>query len=85
MEFMECRECNKKPGSPSLCVSCLNNRNVIKKLKEKIENNGKPEKRAWSDFPDHILIRIGGGEYGIDTRIALKLYLDLKEAIKDSL
>ncbi len=28
-QFMECRECAEKPGSPTLCESCLNNRSAI--------------------------------------------------------
>jgi len=34
MEFVECPECAKKPGSPILCPSCLNNRAVIEALKK---------------------------------------------------
>lgn len=29
MEFIECPECAKKPGSPTLCPSCINNQFVI--------------------------------------------------------
>ncbi len=28
-EFMECDTCRAKPGSPTLCRGCLNNRQVI--------------------------------------------------------
>ena len=34
LEFMECSECAKKPGNPTLCPSCLNNRAVIEALKK---------------------------------------------------
>lgn len=33
-DFIECPECAKKPGSPALCPSCLNNRAVIGALKK---------------------------------------------------
>lgn len=32
-EFKECKECAKKPGSPTLCESCLWNRSLVTKLK----------------------------------------------------
>ena len=32
MEFKECAECSAKPGSPTLCDSCLHNRSTINKL-----------------------------------------------------
>lgn len=32
MDFMECDTCKAKPGSPTLCAGCLNNRAVIGKL-----------------------------------------------------
>ena len=31
-EFMECSACAAKPGSPTLCASCLHNRRVICEL-----------------------------------------------------
>lgn len=36
LEFMECDSCRAKPGSPQLCTGCLNNREVIEKLKPEI-------------------------------------------------
>ncbi len=36
MEFKECNICASKLGSPSLCQSCLSNRDAISKLKERI-------------------------------------------------
>jgi hypothetical protein len=33
-EFMECDSCKIKPGSPTLCNGCLNNRMVINNLKK---------------------------------------------------
>lgn len=31
-EFEECATCRAKPGTPSLCLSCLHNRTLIHKL-----------------------------------------------------
>jgi len=36
MDFMECDDCTKKPGSPQLCPACLNNRSVIETLKKQL-------------------------------------------------
>jgi hypothetical protein len=36
-EFQECKSCDKKPGSPTLCESCLNNRSLIHQLAIEIE------------------------------------------------
>jgi len=42
--YRECDTCSKKPGSPTLCSGCLNNRsaieqrdNIIKELMHKME------------------------------------------------
>lgn len=32
-DFVECLSCQKLPGSPTLCSSCLHNRRVILSLK----------------------------------------------------
>lgn len=32
-EFVECDSCRGKPGSPTLCNSCLHNRTLINKLR----------------------------------------------------
>lgn len=32
LTFVECPECEKKPGSPTLCQSCFHNRTVISML-----------------------------------------------------
>ena len=37
LEFMECAVCAAKPGSPTLCASCLHNRTVISALNETID------------------------------------------------
>ena len=37
MEFKECSICAAKPGSPTLCPSCLNNRRIIVELQRKIK------------------------------------------------
>ena len=34
-EFYECEACRAKPGSPTLCESCLHNRAVIGRLQKK--------------------------------------------------
>lgn len=34
LQFKECAECEKKPGSPPLCASCLHNRAIISDLQE---------------------------------------------------
>lgn len=31
LEFIECPQCSAKPGSPTLCPSCLSNRQLIEK------------------------------------------------------
>lgn len=43
------------------------------------------EKRAWSDFKNHIIILIGNKEHGVDTKCALTLLRDLEQAVKDSI
>lgn len=35
--FVECLECQKKPGTPPLCKPCLHNRNVISMLRAIVE------------------------------------------------
>lgn len=35
-DFVECAACRVKPGAPTLCMSCLNNRAAIFNLKAKI-------------------------------------------------
>jgi hypothetical protein len=32
LEFWECSTCNAKPGTPTLCRGCLNNRTAISRL-----------------------------------------------------
>ena len=36
MEFKECDSCSKKSGSPILCKSCINNRDYISHLEDKL-------------------------------------------------
>lgn len=36
-EFVECQQCEAKPGTPMLCPSCLSNRGTIARLNERIE------------------------------------------------
>ena len=40
--FQECPTCAAKTGMPDLCPSCINNRNVILKLREGIEPQAQP-------------------------------------------
>jgi hypothetical protein len=49
LEFIECDSCRVKPGSPLLCESCLNNRNVISELKDQIRNKGEISKGSFLD------------------------------------
>ena len=37
-EFKECASCRAKPGSPTLCESCLHNRTTINVLNDLVEN-----------------------------------------------
>ena len=36
-EFIECSVCAAQPGCPSLCESCLINRQIIEQLKQRIK------------------------------------------------
>lgn len=44
LEFKECDACASKPGSPILCDGCLNNREVISRLRATHKNLKKAEK-----------------------------------------
>lgn len=35
-DFKECPECSQKTGMPTLCESCLHNRDLISKLRDMI-------------------------------------------------
>jgi hypothetical protein len=55
-EFMECKECSKKPGTPILCKSCQHNRVLIEILQEKVNHmsiDNHPNFHA-SNFAVHI-------------------------------
>ena len=48
MKFKECSICPAKPGSPTLCESCLSNRETIRQLEDTIdalEQHGAPIQR----------------------------------------
>lgn len=45
-EFKECSVCAAKAGSPSLCPSCLNNREVIHYYKSITELNAHLKRKA---------------------------------------
>lgn len=49
-EFVECSICASKPGSPTLCESCLKNRNTIEYLNSRIFNLEKD-----LEVSDHLL------------------------------
>lgn len=36
-EFVECKECKSKPGSPELCEGCYQNRRTIANQKRELE------------------------------------------------
>lgn len=38
-DFYECASCRVKPGSPTLCESCLHNREVIQRLRARSQPN----------------------------------------------
>lgn len=40
--------------------------------------------RAWSDFQDHVLVRIGNVEHGMDIMTATRLLRDLKVAVDNA-
>lgn len=42
------------------------------------------ERRAWSDFPGHVVVRVANGEYGFDLSNAEKLARDLRHAIEEA-
>lgn len=39
-EFKECADCSAKPGSPTLCASCLQNRSAVSELTQLLEEVG---------------------------------------------
>lgn len=42
-DFVECKECASKIGSPTLCPSCLMNRETINTLKTRLSKKSEPE------------------------------------------
>jgi len=58
---------------------------VIDNMIDKKAPEQKKDKKAWSDFKDHVLIGVGGTESGMDTKIAKDLYYQLGEAIIKSI
>lgn len=52
-EYRECATCAAKPGSPTLCPTCLHNRNLVMDLNEKLtvaELNLENVSRRWEDL-----------------------------------
>lgn len=41
-------------------------------------------RRAWSDFPGHVVVRVANREYGFDLSNADKLEHDLRHAIDEA-
>ncbi len=37
MDFMECEACSREPGCPMLCKGCINNRQLIYDLQDKVK------------------------------------------------
>lgn len=35
-DFLECKQCKEKPGSPDLCAACVQNRKTINELTSRI-------------------------------------------------
>lgn len=54
MDFMECPTCAAKPGSPTLCDSCLHNRSLIGVLQRKIAR-----KEKWQRLLSSIIEMAG--------------------------
>ncbi len=44
-----------------------------------------PQKRAWSNVKNHIVVKYGKNEYGYDTQGAVNLLRQLEDAIRDSI
>lgn len=42
-------------------------------------------KRAWSDVPDHVIVKMPGTEYGMDLGAAADLHEQLGKAILEAL
>lgn len=40
LKFRECDSCAAKPGTPTLCKGCLQNRDVIYRLKKELKKRG---------------------------------------------
>ncbi len=50
-DFMECKTCKAKPGTPVLCPSCLANRSTIERLRAVVDKLPKCWRLDESDKP----------------------------------
>jgi hypothetical protein len=51
LEFIECPSCAVKPGSPTLCDSCLHNRDAIQFLHARLNRSRPTYNHTRSDSP----------------------------------
>ena len=56
-EFMECSICAAKPGSPTLCPSCLHNRALIGRLENQSKNFASAMKKFAPDLTTEFVQR----------------------------
>ena len=61
--FVECMECRAKPGAPSLCVPCIQNRFTIARLRaerdEALTKVAAQEKliESWRAYQETLIVR----------------------------
>lgn len=83
LNFQECGECAKKPGSPTLCASCFHNRKEIDHLE-------KERKRAYDIIHDATVLIEGIGSYvgvpitGNRSEIATSIINKISELLADT-
>ena len=56
-EFHGCASCTSKPGTPTLCPSCIHNRRVIERLSNNAENLGKAMQKFAPDLMEELVSR----------------------------
>lgn len=64
-DFMECKSCAEKPGSPILCKSCLHNRNVISGLCKRLDIVSKAIENGFkeTDYRGTVYTQTFGQEF----------------------
>lgn len=50
-DFVECDSCRAKPGSPTLCYGCLNNRDLINRRQSKPAQHTESWEKTWRELP----------------------------------